>query len=143
MLEVVTTCLEFRKSIYISKYSSFHIKRLCLSWVLVVHTCNPNYLGSWDLEDYGFRPAWQIVCETPISKLTRIKWTGGMAQALQCLLWKHKILSSNSILSKKRKKWERTYPYLFIYFCIFLIFMLGGGTLYSIFKSSYKISNIS
>jgi hypothetical protein len=35
----------------------------------------------------------QIVCETPISKITIAKWTGGMAQAVESLLCKHEALS--------------------------------------------------
>jgi hypothetical protein len=37
----------------------------------------------------------QIVLETRISKITRAKWTGGVAQVVELLLCKHKALSSN------------------------------------------------
>jgi hypothetical protein len=37
----------------------------------------------------------QIVCETPIFKITRAKWAGGMCQAVEHLFWKHEALSSN------------------------------------------------
>jgi hypothetical protein len=37
----------------------------------------------------------QIVHEIPISKITRAKWTGGVAQAVERLLCKCKALSSN------------------------------------------------
>jgi hypothetical protein len=39
-----------------------------------------------------------------ISKITRRKWAGGVAQAVECLLWKHKALSSNPSPVKKKKK---------------------------------------
>jgi hypothetical protein len=29
------------------------------SWLPVAHTCNPNYLGDWDSEDCGLRPAYE------------------------------------------------------------------------------------
>jgi hypothetical protein len=32
----------------------------------------------------------QILIETPISKITRAKWTGGVAQVVEHLLYKHK-----------------------------------------------------
>jgi hypothetical protein len=46
----------------------------------------------------------QIVCETPISKITRAKWTGSVAQVIECLLCKCEALSSNPSLTKKKKK---------------------------------------
>jgi hypothetical protein len=50
------------------------LNKIPLSWAPVAHTCNPSYLGGWDLEDLSLR---QIVWEippTPISKITRTKW---------------------------------------------------------------------
>jgi hypothetical protein len=46
----------------------------------------------------------QIVHETPISKITRAKWTGGVAQIVECLFCKHKVLNSTPIPTKKKKK---------------------------------------
>jgi hypothetical protein len=46
----------------------------------------------------------QMVHETPISKITSTKWTGGMAKGIECLLCKHEVLSSNSRATKKKKK---------------------------------------
>jgi hypothetical protein len=60
-----------------------HLK-LQPSWA---HTCNPSYLGGWDWEDRHSRPTQANICETPISKITRAKWTGGVAQAVEWLLW--------------------------------------------------------
>jgi hypothetical protein len=45
----------------------------------------------------------QIVHKTPISKITKAKWTGGMVQGVEHLLCKHKVLSSNSNHTKKKK----------------------------------------
>jgi hypothetical protein len=41
----------------------------------------------------------QIVCETPISKIIRAKWIGGVAHMIECLFCKHEVLSSNPIPS--------------------------------------------
>jgi hypothetical protein len=43
----------------------------------------------------------QIVPETSISKISRAKWTAGVAQAVECLLCKCKALSSNLSLINK------------------------------------------
>jgi hypothetical protein len=56
-------------------------------------------LASWEVE-IGKITVWgkprQIVQWDPISKVTRAKWTGGVAQVLEFLLWRHEALSSNS-----------------------------------------------
>jgi hypothetical protein len=48
-------------------------------------------LGGWDLEDHSSRPAraTSLRDTTPPSKITRAKWTGGVAQVVQCLLCKY------------------------------------------------------
>jgi hypothetical protein len=38
-----------------------------------------------------------------IFKITGAKWTGGLAQAVECLLCKHKTMSSNPSPQKKKK----------------------------------------
>jgi hypothetical protein len=48
----------------------------------VVHACNPSYLGGWHWENCGSRPAQANSSWDPISKITRAKWTGGVAQAV-------------------------------------------------------------
>jgi hypothetical protein len=40
----------------------------------------------------------------PISKIMRTKWTGGVTQEVECLLCKHKALSSNSSHTKKEDR---------------------------------------
>jgi hypothetical protein len=46
----------------------------------------------------------QKVNETPISEITRAKWTGGVAQVVECMLCKHRALSTNPSPTKKKKK---------------------------------------
>jgi hypothetical protein len=59
-------------------------------------TPNFRYLGSWDQEDQVGGQSGQIIYETPpISKITRAKQTGGVAQVVEHLLCKHKVLNSN------------------------------------------------
>jgi hypothetical protein len=57
------------------------------------------------MEDHSSRPAQanSLGDETPISKITRAKWTGSVAQVVEKLLCKHEALSSNSSLTKKLK----------------------------------------
>jgi hypothetical protein len=45
----------------------------------------------------------QIVRETPISKITRAKWSGDMAQAVESLLCMPEALSLNLSPTKSRK----------------------------------------
>jgi hypothetical protein len=50
-------------------------------------------LTTWEAESR--RIAGQILQETPISKITRAKWTGGMAQVVKNPLCNCKALNSN------------------------------------------------
>jgi hypothetical protein len=73
----------------------------------MAHAYNPNYLGGSDWAVQG-QPR-QIVQETlPSPKLTRTKWTGGMAQVVQHLLCKHNALSSNPVLKKKNEEFFKS-----------------------------------
>jgi hypothetical protein len=63
------------------------------SQALVAYTCNPVYLGGWDWEDQDLRPGWANRSQDPISKMTRAKWTGGVAQVAE-----HKALSLKPFL---------------------------------------------
>jgi hypothetical protein len=49
------------------------------------------------------RPAQANSSQDPISKITREKWTGGVAHTIECLLCMHKALSSNPSLTKTKK----------------------------------------
>jgi hypothetical protein len=62
----------------------------------------------------------QIVYETPpISKITRVKWTGDVAQVVECLLCKLAALSS-----KPQKRKERNvHYYLFSYLLLGILFI--------------------
>jgi hypothetical protein len=75
---------------------------LCPSWAPVAHVCNPSYLGSWDQEDGGLRPTWPNSLQDSISKITREKWTGGVAQVIELLLCKCEVLSSSPNTIKKK-----------------------------------------
>jgi hypothetical protein len=69
------------------------------------HACNPSYLGGWDQEDCGSRPAWANSSQDPISKITRAKWTEGVAQVIQ---WEAQ--SSSPSPTKKKKKPKQNLP---------------------------------
>jgi hypothetical protein len=59
----------------------------------------------WDQEDCDSRPAGTNSLQNPISKIARAKWTGGVAHTVECLLCKHKALSSKLLhIFKKRIK---------------------------------------
>jgi hypothetical protein len=70
----------------------------------VTHACNSSYLGDRDWEDHDLRPAWAYNSQDSISKITRAKWTGGVAQAVLYLLCKMEALSSNPSPTKKKQK---------------------------------------
>jgi hypothetical protein len=64
----------------------------------------PIILATWEAETRRIKvggQSGQIVLETPISKA---KWTGGVAQMVECLLCELKTLSSNPTATKKEKK---------------------------------------
>jgi hypothetical protein len=54
----------------------------------------------------------QIVEETPSSKITRAKWTAGVAQVAEPLFCKCKALSSNPSPTKKKKMVAGLGPHL-------------------------------
>jgi hypothetical protein len=66
----------------------------------MAHACSPSCLGGWHWEDHSLRPA----CETPsLTKLSRAKWPGGVAQVMKCELCKHEALSSNPSSTKTKQ----------------------------------------
>jgi hypothetical protein len=71
------------------------------SWALMAQACNCSYLGGWDQEDSRNQPG-QKVHDTPISKITRAKWTADVVQVVECLFYKRKALSSNLFHQKKK-----------------------------------------
>jgi hypothetical protein len=114
-----TTYTEFNHShshIRINPYSKFLMmlttsaslikivpdKDVNISQVLVARTYNPCYLGVWDQEDWGSRPAQASSSQYTISKTTRAKGAGGVPQVVECLLCKCKALSSKPSPNKKK-----------------------------------------
>jgi hypothetical protein len=72
---------------------------------------SPNYviLATWEAEIQRINVRGQpglTICETPISKLARAKWTRGVALVAECLLCNCKALSSDPSPTKKRKKFH-------------------------------------
>jgi hypothetical protein len=70
----------------------------------VAHFYYPSNLGDWDWEDQVSRPTWTHSLQDPISKTTRAKCTGGVAQVAEYLLCKCEGLSSNPIPPPSKKK---------------------------------------
>jgi hypothetical protein len=71
------------------------------------------YLGSWDWENQGSRPAWASSLQVPISKITREEWTGDMAQAIECLLASVKPCVQNPIPPPFPPHTKHVHPNLF------------------------------
>jgi hypothetical protein len=71
--------------------------------VLVTHACIPSYLGGWYQEDCGSSPAQENSSQDPIFKITRVKWTGGVAQVVEHLFCKGEALSSNPSPTKEKR----------------------------------------
>jgi Zn ribbon nucleic-acid-binding protein len=44
-----------------------------------------------------------------ISKITRAKWTGGVIQAVECLLCKHEALTSNPNSTEKKIRRDKSH----------------------------------
>jgi hypothetical protein len=79
------------------------------SQALVAHSCNPSYLGGWDWEDCNLRPTRTNSWWEPISRITRAKWTAGVAQAVEHLLCKHR--HTQMTLNKySLNKWLNPHP---------------------------------
>jgi hypothetical protein len=71
--------------------------------VLVAHACNPTYVGGWDQDDQDFRPSWANSSGTLSPKITRAKWTEGVAQVAKHLLCKCEALNLSLSSAKKKK----------------------------------------
>jgi hypothetical protein len=75
-------------------------------------------LATWEAEIrtilVGGQPG-QIVHETPISKISRAKWTGGVTQAVEHLLCKHEAQSLNPNPPKPPKQTnKKAYNFLVV-----------------------------
>jgi hypothetical protein len=69
----------------------------------------PIILATWEAEigriqGLNSRPAQANSSRDPISKITRAKWTAGVAQMVEHLLWNCEALSSNIGPTKKQTK---------------------------------------
>jgi hypothetical protein len=80
-------------------------KGLSESQVPVAHTYNSSYSRDRDWEVHSLRPAWGTSLRDPISKITRAKWTGSVAQAVEHLLCKCEALSS-VLTTREKVGWE-------------------------------------
>jgi hypothetical protein len=61
-------------------------------------------LRGWDQENGGLRAAQENSSQEPHLQNNQAKWTGGVVQEVEHLLCKHEALSSNSRVTKKKKK---------------------------------------
>jgi hypothetical protein len=109
------------------------IWRVCPGWVQVADACNPSYLRDWHWKDHSSRSTLAKSFQDPIFKLTRAKWTRGMAQAVEGLLWKCEALSSNP--SPTQKKFALIVkPLLSLYFKIVSEFYIA----HLLYKNSFR-----
>jgi hypothetical protein len=96
----------FNSYFVFSAFSFF--RKAFLAWC---HWLTHVSLATWEVEIRRIVVWGQprgIVLKTPISKVTRAKWTGGVAQVVEWLLCKCKALSLNSgPTQKQNKKAER------------------------------------
>jgi hypothetical protein len=63
-------------------------------------------LGDWIWEDWGLKPSLANSSWDPTSKITRAKWSGNVAQVVECLWCRHEILSSNPNPTKRDRERE-------------------------------------
>jgi hypothetical protein len=63
-------------------------KKKNLNWALVVHTCNPSYLGGRDHKGLGSEAPQANNLRDSHPQNNQSKMTGGVAQAVECLLCK-------------------------------------------------------
>jgi hypothetical protein len=76
-----------------------------VSLLLVAHVCNLSYLEAEIGRITAQDNPWKVVQETSIPKIFRAKWTGSIAQAVECLLCKCEAPSSNPSPAKKKKSY--------------------------------------
>jgi hypothetical protein len=69
---------------------------------------NPSYLGDWDWKDQVSRPVTANSFQDFISKITRVKWIGGVTWAVEHLLCSCEALSSNPSPTKSKQPTRRT-----------------------------------
>jgi hypothetical protein len=73
----------------------------------------PTILATWEAEfriiKVQDQPR-QMVGKTSISKITRAKWTGGVAQAVECLLCKREALVQTPVPLPKKYRLGKLFP---------------------------------
>jgi hypothetical protein len=67
-------------------YNQFSLKKKKKSWVPVAHACDSIYLRGWRSGGSRFEASPVIQFARPISKTTRVKLTGAVAQVIERLL---------------------------------------------------------
>jgi hypothetical protein len=86
----------------LSKHEEGGIKRKEQSQPPGAQAYNTSYVGGYYQENCGSKSAWaKYFMRPPISLITRAKWTGGVAQAVELLLYQCEALSSNSSPTRK------------------------------------------
>jgi hypothetical protein len=116
-------------------WSIFHVfGRLCFFFcemsgrAPVACTCNPSYLGDLDQEEHSLRPAWVNSLQDHISKITRAKWTGGVAQVIESLLCKNEFKSQSYTKKEMSKSDLLPIFYLVTFFsvlsCLYILILI-------------------
>jgi hypothetical protein len=102
-------------NIWFEHYTYTHVSKYHMDQAPVAHTCNSSYLGDWDWENHGSKPAWANSLWDPISKISGAKCVRGMPQAVECLLCNREALNSNpSPLQKKHMVSQKCVFYTYI-----------------------------
>jgi hypothetical protein len=73
----------------------------------MAHACNPSYLGGWNLEDHGLRPAWANSTQDSISKNNQSKmdWMCGSSSRVPALqIWSPELNPSQNNQPPPSKK---------------------------------------
>jgi hypothetical protein len=84
-------------------------------------TCYPSNTGKCKIGGSWLGKKWE-----PVSKTTRAKRAGGMAQLLEYLPNKHEALSSNIVLQKKKKVFfENSFFFLLLFICAYKAWVIS------------------
>jgi hypothetical protein len=98
---IIVFYIFIKYKLYQSHFINIRIK------ILPRHPLILIILATWETEIWRImvkRPSQANSLQDPISKITKTKWTGGVAQSVECLLCKCRALTSNSSPTRKKKK---------------------------------------